>query len=245
MITRWIRPALRGCGFVMPPASVICPEHVKTVSIDRDGRARVDVRETLVFLHAPQPGDLNDTCSMNAETTLATFIRQSPDAIDTAQHLRGKDTVVIAWKPKGDVVPYALYDHQYSWFPLGSHSQPALFAEYHCEKRTGTFVLEMVTPQDFEVAVTFPRPGWLHMRSQRTLIKYALKKLETGADRPTIVDNGQRAEWRILGPKVGSRHICVVFHRHGVALWQEELKKGTLLNKFNQLIGRVAPTQPA
>jgi hypothetical protein len=33
---------------------VICSEHLKTVTIDVDGRARVDVRETLVFLHQPK-----------------------------------------------------------------------------------------------------------------------------------------------------------------------------------------------
>lgn len=241
-MTRLIRPLLRGCGFVVPPASVICPEHVKTVSIDHEGRARVDVRETLVFLHPPHAGDLSDTCSMNAETTLATFIRQSPDAIDTAQRLRGKDTVVIDWKPKNDVVKYALYDHQYSWFPHGSHSQPALFAEYYCEKKTGTFLLEMITPQSFETAVSFPRPGWMHMRSVHALVKYALKQLETASDRPTIAESGQRVEWRIVGPKVGSRYVCVVFHRHGVALWQDELKKATLLGKINEWIGRLAPT---
>jgi hypothetical protein len=224
----------------MAPASVICPEHLKTVSIEADGRARVDVRETLVFLQQPRPGDLSDLCSVAPDAPLTSFTRQSADAIDLSQRLVGKETVVIDWKPKNAIVPYALYDHQYSWFPPGSHSQPALCAEFQCEKRTGAFVLEMITPQSFETAVAFPRPGWQHMRSQRTLIKYALKKLEHGGDRPTIGDNGQRLEWRIIGPKVGSAHVCVVFHRHGVAMWQEELKKGTLRNKISQLMGKLA-----
>ncbi len=240
---RLIRPALRVCGIAMPPASVICPEYLKTITIDVDGRARVDVRETLVFLHQPPPGDLYDSCSIDAQAPVSTFIRQSPDAMDTGQRLQGKGTVVVDWKPKSAVVPYALYEHEYSWFPPGSHSQPALFAEFQCEKKTGNFVFEMITPQGFETAVAFPRPGWTHMRSERTLIKYALKKLETAAERPAISDNGQRMQWKIVGPKVNSRHVCVVFHRHGVALWQEELKKGTLRNKINQLMGRLTPTQ--
>jgi hypothetical protein len=240
---RLIRPALRSCGIVIAPASVICPEHMKTVSIERDGRARIDVRETLVFLQAPQPGDLSDICSLEPGAALSTFIRQSPDAIDTRISLRGRGTVVVDWKPKEAMVPYALYDHQYSWFPPGSHSQPALFAEFRCEKKMGLFVLEMITPQDFETAVAFRRPGWQHMRSERTLIKYALKKLDTGGERPAIADNGQRVQWRIVGPRVGDSYVCVVFHRHGVALWQDELKKGTLRHKFNELMGRFAPTQ--
>jgi len=239
----WIRPALRTCGIPLVPASVICPEHNKTVTIERDGRARVDVRETLVFLHQPHSGDLSDTCTIDAQSPLTSFIRQSPDAIDVRQSLQGKGAVAVEWKPKDAVVPYALYDHQYSWFAPGSHSQPALFAEYQCDKKTGNFVLEMITTQGFETAVAFPRPGWLHMRSERTLIKFALKQLEAeSAQRPTISDTGEVMQWRIVGPKLGSRHVCVVFHRHGVALWQEELKKGTLLSRINQLMGKMVPT---
>jgi hypothetical protein len=241
---RFIRPVLRSCGIVIAPASVICPEHMKTVSIDRDGRARIDVRETLVFLQSPHAGDLSDTCTLEPGAALATFIRQSPDAVDTGQRFLGRSTVEVAWKPKEPVVPYALYDHQYSWFPPGSHSQPALFAEFRCDKKMGNFVFEMITPQAFETAVAFPRPGWQHMRSERTLIKYALKKLDAGAaERPAISDNGERVQWRIVGPRVGATYVCVVFHRYGVALWQDELKKGTLRHKFNELMGRFAPTQ--
>ena len=120
----FIRPALRRCGITMSPASVICSEHLKTITIDVDGRARVDVRETLVFLHQPKSGDLYDSCSIDPKSPLSSFIRQSPDATDTGQRLIGKDTVVVDWKPKGAIVPYALYDHQYSWYPEGSHTQP-------------------------------------------------------------------------------------------------------------------------
>jgi len=237
-----IRQILRSCGIDVSPASVICPEHLKTITIDTDGRARMDVRETLVFLKTPKPGDLFDVCALDGETTVETFIRQSPDALDTGRRRRGRDTIVIDWKPKNDVVPYALYDHQYSWLPPGSHSQPALCSEFRCEKRTGTYVFEMITPQEFEAAVAFPRPGWAHMRSERTLIKYALKQLEAGVQGPTIAENGQRAEWRIVGPRLGHRYVCVVFHRHGVALWQDQLKKGTLRHKIHELMGRLAPT---
>jgi hypothetical protein len=242
---RLIRPALRRCGIPMAPASVICPEHMKTICIDPDGRARVDVRETLVFLHEPQAGDLSDTCSLEGDTTLSTFIRQSPDATDTARRLRGRSAIAIDWKPRNPVVRYALYDHQFSWLPSGSHSQPALCAEFVCEKRTGNFVLEMISPQTFEAAVAFPRPGWSHMRSERTLIKYALKKLEGGGEGPAISEDGQRLEWKIVGPRLGRSYVCVVFHRHGVALWQEEIKKGTLRYKIGQMMGRFAPSNSA
>jgi hypothetical protein len=238
----WVRQTARSFGVAMSPASVICPEYVKTVSIDANGRARVDVRETLVFLRAPRDGELYDTCSLDGETTLESFLRQSSDAVDTGRRRSGRDGIVIDWKPKNAVVPYALYDHQYSWFPPGSHSRPALCSEFRCEKRTGTFLFEMITPQDFEAAVAFPRPGWAHMRSERALVKYALKQLEAGGERPAIADNGQRVEWRIVGPRLGRRYVCVVFHRHGVALWQDDLKKGTLRNRIQQLIGRLAPT---
>ena len=237
-----VRHTLRGLGMNISPASVICPEHVKTMSIGTDGRARVDVRETMVFLKAPQPGNLYDVCTLDKEITLDGFIRQSPDAIETGRRRRGRDTILIDWKPKNAVVPYALYDHQYSWFPPGSHSEPALCSEFRCEKRTGTFLLEMITPQEFEAAVAFPRPGRSHMKSEKNLIKYTLKQLEAGSEGPTIADNGQRVEWRIVGPRLGRSYVCVVFHRHGIALWQDLLKKGTLRYKIQELMGRLAPT---
>jgi len=237
----WVQQAARRFGIDVSPATVICPEHVKTVGIDADGRARIDVRETLVFLKPPKSGDLWDVCSMHPEAALDTFVRHSPDAIEGRRRRRSRDTVVINWKPKDPVVPYALYDHQYSWFPPGSHAQPALCAEFHCEKRTGTFVLEMITRQGFEAAVAFPRPGWIHTRSERTLVKYALKQLERGGERPAIDDSGQRVEWRIAGPRLGRRYVCVVFQRYGVALWQDALKKGVLRNKIEQLMGRLSP----
>jgi hypothetical protein len=178
----------------------------------RYGRqARIDVRETFVF-RTPRPGDLFDVCALDGETTFkrSSVSRQTRSISGTAsrpQHDHHR-------KPKRRV-PYA-YDHQYSW----SHgrSRPALCSEFRCEKRTGTYVFEMITPQEFEAAVAFPRPGWAHMRSERTLIKYALKQLEAGCQGPTIADNGQRAEWRIVGPRLGRRYVCVP-QRHSVALW--------------------------
>ena len=105
--------------------------------------------------------------TLDKEITLDGFIRQSPDAIETGRRRRSRDTILIDWKPKNAVVPYATDDHQYSWFPPGSHSEPALCSEFRCEKRTGTFVLEMITPQEFEAAVAFPRPGRSHMKSEK------------------------------------------------------------------------------
>jgi hypothetical protein len=236
------RKIARSLGIETSPSYVICPEHVKTIAIEADGRARIDVRETMVFLRAPHPGDLFDVCTVDGAATLESFVRQTPDANDLGRRRRNRDSVVIDWAPKNPVVPYALYDHQYSWFPPGSHSQPALCSEFHCEKRTGTFVLEMITPQAFEAAVAFPRPGWAHMRSERTLIKYALKQLEAGGEGPTIGDNGQRLEWRITGPRLSQRYMCVVFHTHGVAMWQEQLRKSTIRGKIQELMGRLAPT---
>ena len=87
----------------------------------------------------------------------------------------------------------------------------------------------------------FERPRWTLLNSEKRLVKYALKKLEAaGAERPSLHDHGQRLEWKIVGPKMGTRYICVAFHPHGVLLWKERLDK-TLAGRVRQLIGRVVP----
>jgi hypothetical protein len=237
-----LRSLLRRCGIALPFSNAICADYVKTISIDRDWRAQATVKQALVFLDVPESGDLHDTCAVDPGLALESFVFQSPDAVEVGRRKLGRNAIVATWEPRTRVTPYAIYDHQFSWFPSGSHSQPALSTEFHCDQKTGTFMFEMITPESFEAAVVFERPRWPLLNSEKQLIKYALTKLETGAERASILNNGQRVEWKILGPKLGTRYICVVFHHNGVLLWQDKLKKGTLLGRLRELFGRLAPT---
>ncbi len=241
IIKRWTRRVLRKCGIALPYPDVICAEHVNSIGIDANWRARVTLQQKLVFLDVPEPGDLRDTCQVNPETTFENFIIQSPDAVETGRHRPGRATIVVDWEPRSRITPYALYEHQHTWFPAGSFEQLALSTEFHCETRTGTFLFEMVTPQSFEAAVIFERPRWTPLNTERRLARYALKQLESGAERASILDNGQRIEWKILGPKVGTRYICVAFHLHGVLLWKERLEKGSFAGRMRQVFGRLVP----
>lgn len=235
----WVRRTLRRCKIPLPFAGVICPEHIKTIRVDPGWRAQVTVQQTLVFLDEPEAGDLHDTCSVDAETTVDDFGLQSPDAIETGRRRIGRRDIVVSWQPRTRITPYALYDHQYSWLPAGSQAQPALCSEFLCELKTGSFALQVITPETFEAAVVFERPRWPLLKSERTLIKYALRQLQAeGAGQPaTIVDGGKRVEWKILGPKRGVRYVCVAFHRNGIALWQDQLKKTSIFGRMRQLVG--------
>jgi hypothetical protein len=241
MLKRLVKRSLQRCGIRLPFADVICAEHVKSICIEPDGRAKVTVQEKLVFLDMPDLGDLHDTCSVDSETTFENFIRHSPDSVEGGRRRVGSNTFVMDWMPKSAVTRYGLYEHEYSWFPAGSHLQPALFAEYRCEMRTGNFLCEFLTPQAFEAAVIFERPRFAFLNTERRVVNYALKQIEAGAARPSILENGQRIEWRIAEPKIGTRYMCVVFHQNGMLLWNDNLQKNSFAGRVRRLVGRFAP----
>ena len=237
MIERWLRRALRRCGLDVPFRYVICPEHVKTIAISRDSDAKVTVQRTLVFLEAPEAGDLRDTI---LEPGSDSALYASPDGLELSRQRRGRATLVT-WRPRETVTPYALYSHEYSWHSTGVYGDPAVYAEVGCELRTGLLLLEMVTPGTFETAVVFKRPRWKPLRSDRSVIKYALRQLDAQAARPVIADYGKRLQWRLASPKVGDRYICVAFHQYGVAQAEERLKETSFAGRLRHLLRPLIP----
>lgn len=221
---------------ILPYSGVVCPEHIKSISVDAEWRVQIHVRQTLVFLSPPKEGDLHDICTIAPGTPMQDFQRRSADSTETARRKRGRDLLVVDWKPGGRVVPYALYDHQYSWTPQGAHPEPAVCSEFHCELKTGTYVLEIIAPGPFEAAVVFERPRWPPLNTERKLMRYALKQLDDDRPQGPIINQG-RVEWRILGPRIGARYVCVAFQFNGAALWQERLRKASLVGRMRQLIG--------
>jgi len=77
MLKRIMKRSLRRCGIRLPFSDVICAEHVKSICIGPEGRAKVTVQEKLVFLDWPEVGDLHDTCAVDEETTFYNFVLQS------------------------------------------------------------------------------------------------------------------------------------------------------------------------
>jgi hypothetical protein len=239
MVEQWLRRALRRCGVYVPFRQVICPEDVKTICVEPGVGALVTVRRTLVFLDLPDPGDLVDIVP-EAGADPANAVYESPDALEIARAQRGR-AMLVCWRPRNVVTPYALYTHEYSWRPQGTYGQPAQYTEIGCDMRTGAVVLEMLTPATFEAAVVFKRPRWPRLRTERSLMQHALRALDSGGERPLITERGKRLEWRLIGPKIGDRYICVVFHAHGVAQWEDRLKAMSLAGRIRQILRPLLP----
>jgi hypothetical protein len=241
MIKRLIRRALRGCGISLTFSGVICAEHVKTICIDPQGRAQVTVQQKLVFLEVPETGDLRDTCALDSATSYDDLRVQSSDSVEVRRRRIGRTGASIYWQPKSEISRYGLYEHQYTWILSGSYAEPAVCAEFQCDTKTGLFVFEMLTPQGFDAALICERPRWPLLNTEKKLVKYAMKQLESGAERATILDNGQRIEWKIREPK-RAQYICIAFHHHGMLLWKDRLEKSSIGGRMRQLIGRGAPS---
>lgn len=246
MIERSLRHLLRRCGLEIPFRQVICTDQVKTVSIGPDMRAKVTVRRMLVFLDVPERGDLQDVIPVEpgtpaaggAEPDAASYT--SPDAVEIGRERRG-DVAVVRWRPRTAITPYSIYMHEYVWQPSGAPGGPAMHTEVRCDMRTGRLVLEMLTPKTFSTAVVFKRPRWRRLKSERSLIKYALRRLDDRRAWPALTDAGTRLEWKVLGPKLGDRYVCVAFHAGGVAQWQERMKAATLIGRLRHLLRRPIP----
>ena len=69
------------------------------------------------------------------------------------------------------------------------------------------------------------RPRWTALNTERRIVRYALTQIEAGAAAPGIRDNGQRIEWRIAEPTVGTKYMCVAFHSTGMLLCNHTLHK--------------------
>ncbi|MGH9311917.1 MAG: hypothetical protein ACRD09_10565 [Vicinamibacterales bacterium] len=244
MIERAFRKLARRCGIQLPFRGVVCAEQVRTIYIETDWRARITVKKTLVFLEPPGERDLFDTYSVGPGERLEHLAYDSPDAMQVAREDRKDGSVVIFWQPRAEIIPYALYTHQDTWVPPTMYKQAAIFAEYRGEGRTGAAVTEIVTPMTFEAAVVFERPRWPRLTSERTLVKYALDRLQENAERPSITPDGKRLEWRIEGPRAGASYLCVAFHEQGLLEWQERLSAATLAGRVTQLLSRAKRLLP-
>ena len=239
-MTRWIRRTLRNRGIELPFKSMVCTEQVKQIRVDTNWRATVTVQNTLVFLDVPEEGDLCDVLPLEARD-YESVIHGSPDARELARRQQG-DTMRVYWAPKEAIVRYATYVHQYSWTTPGWDGQASLYTEYSCSMKTGVQYLEVIAPITFVAAVAFKRPRWSRLNNERSLMKYALDRMESPeGSRPTIRDNGQRVQWQFIGPEVGDRYVCMAFTADALAQWQEKLQKVTMGDRIRGLLRMERP----
>jgi hypothetical protein len=237
-IKHWIRRTLRRYGINPRFTDVVCPQHVKVIRVGADGRTEVEIERTLVFLDVPEPGDLLDAVPADTEGDAMRY--RSPDARELLR-TTGRNHTFVHWTPNEPIVPYALYVHRYGWTTSVSEGETALYTEFRCDTRTGVVDHEIGTAARFEAAVAFKRPRWRPMTTQASLVKYALERLESDTEKPSITDNGKRLEWRIVSPRMGERYVCVAFHQNGIALWQNRLDASSIVSRMRRLIRPLLP----
>ena len=235
-MTYWLRRTLRRFGLDVPFRAVVCPEEVKTIAIDAQWHAKVTVRRMLVFLSDPADGDLRDIVPIDPDTDRESSIMVSPDAMDIGRRPVKSGTCVY-WSPREPIVRYAAYMHQRSWSSPADDVRDVLYTEVHCQMRTGIMALEIIAPTAFQTAVAFKEPKWRRVGTERRLMKYALRQIDTARSRPIIGEARQRVEWRVNGPKVGDRYICIAFTAEGLEDWQRRVRETSFTGRLRRLLG--------
>ena len=228
-----LRRVLQRCGIHLPFTDVICPQHVKTIWLRPDEYVETTIDCSLVFLSVPGPGSLRDVVPVRPHDERVIY--KSEDGRDLARKTSG-GTAFVYWTPRKTVTRYALYAHQLNWRVPGPTRDAAVYTDLSCELRTGILGVQMITPSTFESGVVFKRPRWRGLATEGSLMKYALKQLERGGEKPTILENGNRLEWSVPNPRRGERYVCVAFHPGGVALWQKRLAEKSLSARLRRLV---------
>jgi hypothetical protein len=228
-----LRRLLRSHGINVLFKDVICPQHTKTVWLRADGQVETTILRTLVFLKVPEPGAMRDVVARVPNQ--AAVMYESADARGL-ERKSSAEAAYVYWTPRGAVTPYAVYDHQLRWTSPGPTREPAIYTDIHCETRTGILAVELVTPAMFEAAVVFKRPRWRSLATEQSLMKHALKQLESGGAKPSLTEKGSRLLWHVPGPRINERYVCVAFHEGGVALWQKRLAATSFTARLKRLV---------
>jgi hypothetical protein len=239
VMKRWLRRTLRRYGVELTFRDVVCTEHVKSIAVASDGRTDVTIQRALVFLAPPQPGDLRDVISIDPDADLNGISIASPDSTELAR-TRCRSGMQVCWTPRESIIPYALYTHECRWSAPGWCVESAVYSELRCDTRTGTMILEIATPGPIETAISFKRPRWRHMTTERSLVKYALAGSESH-QHATMSEDGRRATWRVVGPRTGDRYVCVVFGENGVKQWEKRLEATSLAARMRRLLKPLIP----
>ena len=241
MVARALRNALQRIGVRLPFHGVICPEIHKTICIEGDWRARVNTQRTLVFTEEPRPGDLRDTFPIQPGAPVEVMFYDSPDAVEVSREVPNAHALVVSWMPKQPIIRYALYHHEDTWTHPESHKRSAIAAHFDCRMKTGAFTIEFITPGTFEAGVMFRRPRWRRLRTERTLMKYALAQMRAaGAVKPRLDEaaGGRRAMFELSGPRMGDRFMFVLFHAHGIVDWERRLHESSFRGRLQKLVPR-------
>jgi hypothetical protein len=234
-VTRWLRRALRRINIDISFRDVVCPEELKTITIDLQWRATVTVRRKMVFLTQPGEGDLRDIVPVDPDAGTASVLLDSPDAIDIGHRPFGANTCIY-WRPRDPIVEYAVYAHERSWNTPADEVRDVLCTELACQSKVAVMAIEIVAPVAYETAVAFRLPRWHWLANERQLMKHALVQLEVGRSRPIISESRTRVTWRVSRPRMGDRFVCIAFTATGLAAWRQELADTSLGARLRRLL---------
>jgi hypothetical protein len=231
-----VRAAARRVGIHLPFSGVICASGSKTVSLEADGRTRIRLARTLVFLDLPEPDDLHDTYAIGPGEELSALDWESPDALELRREWRPKaGRVTVYWRPREPITRHALYVHEHDWVPSTSFTGSAVSVAYRCDMRTGVFTVELATSVPFETVICFKRPRWPRLSTERSLARYALKCLRQSPQHARLAGNGTRAVCEFRNPKQGDEYIVVAFRRFGVVEMEERLRQTSVAGRLRRL----------
>lgn len=234
-MTGWIRRSLRRLNIDLTFRGVVCPEEARTISIDPQWRATTTIRRQMVFLAEPDEGDLMDIVPFDPAAGGATRLLESADSRDVGLRSMGKNTRVY-WTPRAPIVKYAVYTHERSWMAPANDVRDVLCTDLVCRHKVASMTIEIVAPATYQAAISFKRPRWHSLATERQQMKYALAQLENGRQRPLIRDAGTRIAWKVSSPRIGERFVCIALTAEGLAAWRQELKDTSIAGRLRRLV---------
>ena len=236
MVRRWIRAAATRIGIRLPFKGAVCVHGTQSVSLDSQGHAEITFRKVLVFLEAPEAGDLRDTYAVGKDKATSATIFESPDAVEVLREEPTPGRLEIVWLPGEPVILNALYEHQHGWRPSETFDDPAVCVEYDCNMPTGIFTIELASPAQFEAAVLFKSARWPRRLTGRHIVSAALQQLKMPGPAPQISPDGAMVMGEVHAPRFGDRYLLVAFRRRGVADCEEWLKRSSIARRWQQTV---------
>ncbi len=236
MLRRWIRAASARVGIRLPFTGVICVHGIQSVSIDREGRAEINFRRSLVFLEPPAAGDLHDVYALGTDKATSAIIYRSPDAVEVSRAEPEPGRLMVSWLPREPIILNALYEHQNGWRPSVTFDDAAVCVEYDCNMPTGIFQIELGSPSQFDAAVLFKRPRWPLRLTARQIVRTALRQLKAQGPAPRITNDGTCIVGEVQAPRAGDRYLLVAFRRCGIADCEDWLVKTSILGRWQRTV---------
>ncbi|HEV3460177.1 MAG TPA: hypothetical protein VHG32_26845 [Thermoanaerobaculia bacterium] len=210
-------------GIFTRPSGRICLTDQRTLTVGYDRKATLAECQHLVFFKPPAADDLRDVFVVSDEYTLEGFKYNSTDSVELKRKLRGRNRLVVFWRPCVPIVTYSDYRHERSWLSPFLYAGNVFYAEYRCVLPTGRFQMVVSTADKVEKAIVFRKPRFRRVSGDLDLIQLAFGGVHDTLAQPQIAATGLETSWEIENPEVGISYVCVFFFEGGEAFWRKEI----------------------